>query len=147
MPRFTSRDGSFGFLVEAMDGTRFFTFQLIIGGELLGDREPCILGTAVNQLQNLVAVGLDQRSFATKDEAFKALSELKTRDDWNDATLRPLAESLDRWDVRGFSQESSAVFLALPDADSCSIKVAVVDLDEYQSLVKSLADYWRSAGG
>lgn len=48
--RVSTDDEQFGFLVTRLTGSDMFKFHLIMSGQLIGDSEPCILGSAMKQL-------------------------------------------------------------------------------------------------
>lgn len=144
--RLTTSDGLFGFVIEPTTTAKFMVFQIVIEGQLIGDRAPCILGTAMQQLRNLavINVGLPHSQKASPSVIFSAL---QTNDDWNDATLLPLAESLDSWQVRGFADHSEIVFLARQNGgpkESHSFRMATLPVQEYDFIVKALIDFWAA---
>lgn len=142
--RITTSDGTFGFVIEPTEAADFQIFQLVIDSEVIGDREPCILGTAMRQLRNLAVLDLGPLG-PSGFSAPEILSTIKSRDDWNDATLRHLAESIDRWDLRGYSTGSEAVFIARPNGpnDVQVLLTAVVPLSDYVPIVDVLVQHWE----
>ena len=145
--RVTTSDGSFGFLVESTDSPKFFVFQLVIDAQVLGDREPCILGTAMQQLQDLPTVSIDA-SPGNETLASGLLSELQANDESSDATLLPLAESLDALQLRGFINGSTVTFLAQQGGateQSTSPILTSIPVPEYDAIVAAIVTYWTAA--
>ena len=108
--RFLTDSGEFGFLISPTTSPRFFRFQLIVRGQIVGDRDPCILGTAMQSLPNLMVAKapelLDRERSA--EEVWELLVE---NDEVHDRTLLPLAESFDGLSIRGYFRGDEAVFL------------------------------------
>lgn len=141
--RVTTSDGSFGFLIERTRQKNFNVFQLVIAGVSVGDRNPCILWTAMRQLRSLneIPAGVPTRRRQAED----ILARIRGDDGWNDASLAPLAESLDAWDVRAYIDEGLAVFILDDDRSRGDQKrplVGHVGMAEYRLLVEALTQYW-----
>jgi len=144
--RVTTSDGAFGFVIERTDAPRFFVFQLVIGGELTGDRDPCILGTAMHQIKYLDALDIDPVLVARMD-APEIIAALRSRDSWNDRSLRPLAESLDLWWVRGFICGTDVVFIAGQGSveGEGPQRIAKVPIEDYDPIAGAVVDFWTAA--
>src|SRR5436305_5237534 len=106
--RFSTDDGRFGFVVTPVNDLGLFRFQIVIAGQLVGDTEPCILGTAMKQIGKLYRVDGSNADQVIADAA-RALAALRSDDKMNDATMLSLAESLDRWRVFGYLSGESAI--------------------------------------
>lgn len=76
--RVTTSDGLFGSLVERTDSPRFFVFQLAMNEQLLGDRGPCILGTAMHQLRRRPRRVLSNRARASPSSSTPATRPMQS---------------------------------------------------------------------
>lgn len=143
--RLMTTDGRFGFLIAALPGRDMFRFQMLIDGQVIGDAEPCILGTAMRQLAKLAHVDDAVVSDVLSDTQ-SVLDALNSDDRLHDATMRSLAESMDRWSIRAYIHASKAVWLAQEyrtgDVATGPISVAVTDLEDYDVLIEMVHHYW-----
>lgn len=146
--RFLTDDGEFGFLLSPLSGREMFRFQMIIGGRLIGDSEPCMVGTAMKQLASRPELE-DERLSQLSIDPGSVLSVLRTDERLHDSTTMSLAESLDHWVINGYVFGGRFVMLAqeykegTPDA---SARISIVDVAEYDALVGALRNYWLRIG-
>jgi hypothetical protein len=146
--RLLTDDGKFGFLVAATPSRGMLRFQVIIEGHLIGDSEPCILGTAVKQLGNRPRLE-DKRLGALSVDPYVVLSALRADEYLHDLTTMSLAESLDHWVINGYFYEGNFVMLAqaYDNNEPTDLPlIAVVDAAEYISIVDAVRSYWLKAG-
>jgi hypothetical protein len=148
--RFATDDGHFGLIVapagEPWD-SRFFRFQLIVDSVILGDSEPCILGSMMRKLQNLPKLE-DSRLAPPHSDPAGMMSVLRSDAALNDPSLLNGAESLDRWLVHGYIHGTTAVVMGEPvepPAGPRVISVAAVPLRDFESIVISAVRYWEDA--
>ena len=114
-----------------------------MGGEVLGDTDPVIIGTAIRQLQSLVDMPGKSKDEFPSDPG-SVLAFFKGNVDEFDASLRPMAESLDEFAVHAWIAEDFAHFFLAkgtrqPFYDSP--RTAAVCVAEYDSIVRAVADY------
>jgi hypothetical protein len=149
--RFATDDGQFGLIVAPADepwDSRFFRFQLIVDSVIMGDSEPCILGSMMRTLQNLPRLE-DPRLARPRLGPTATMSVLRSDAALNDPSLLNGAESLDRWLVHGYIHGTTAVVMgepAEPPAGPGTISVAVVPLRDFESIVISAVRYWEDGG-
>lgn len=144
--RFLTDDGSFGFLVTPLPGHDMFRFQLVIGSHLIGDSEPCILGSAMYRLGHLDRLD-DERLSQVLQDPGGVMSTLES-DEFHDAAVLSLAESLDGWAVDGYVHHDSVVMLARQyhrQVATGPILVSVVVRTEYDPIVDAMHSYWAKA--
>jgi len=146
--RFATDDGHFGLIVTPAGSSwdsNFFRFQLIVGSVIMGDSEPCILGSIMPRLQNLPRLE-DPRLARPHVDPAATMSVLSSDAALNDPALLGAAESLDRWSVRGYIHGTTAVVLgepAEPPDGSRAVGVAVVPLHDFESIVTWAVRYWE----
>lgn len=144
--RFVTDDGNFGFIVTQHGGRHMFRFQLVMEGQVIGDAEPSILGSAMHQFSSLAQMN-DARLSPTVIEPSDILSVLLTDEDIYDRVLLSSAESLDQWDIRGYRINGNAVLLAQQYHDgelSGRIYSAVLQECQYQELIDMVRHYWNT---
>jgi hypothetical protein len=142
--RFSTDDGQFGLIVTPTSWNKMFRFQLIVDGAVVGDTEPCILGSAMRQLSSLHRLD-DPRLARARVDPAGTMSVLCSDDPLYDLSMLNGAESLDRWLVRGYINGESAVVMSQPaegPESERSIRVAVVPLRDFESVVRSAVGYW-----
>jgi hypothetical protein len=125
--------------------SRFFRFQLIVDSAIMGDSEPCILGSMMQTLQNLPRFE-DPRLARPRVDPAATMSVLRSDAALNDPSLLGTAESLDRWHVHGYIHGMTAVVMgepAEPPTGSRAISVAIVPLRDFESIVISAVRYWE----
>src|SRR5256885_734995 len=141
--RFSTDDGRFGFIVTPVNDLGMFRFQVVIGGQLVGDTEPCILGTAMKQIGKLCRLDGNNPDQVIADPA-GALAALRSDDKMHDARMLSLAESLDRWRVFGYLSGENAILLAQKDEGSAvaAVILSVVPVIQYEAIVDAVRTYW-----
>ena len=143
--RFSTDDGRFGFIIAPSDYRKFFRFQLVVDGDVIGDEEDCILGTAIMSLGDLNQLD-DGRLADVGTDAMKVLPLLQTDELLHDAATLSIAESLDHWATYGFKYKENVVILAHPyreDGSIPSVSVSVVPSDSYDSIIDAVRTYWN----
>ncbi|MFD9892406.1 hypothetical protein ACFWY9_23945 [Amycolatopsis sp. NPDC059027] len=141
-----TNDGRFGFLISPTVGRGMFRFQLIIDGNLIGDEEPCLLGTAMRQLGSIADLK-DRRLDALSSDPTSVLFTLRSDEELHDRTTVALAESFDSWRINAYRHEGRVVFLATEvrkNEPPSLILVSTVDLIEYNQIVNSVRSCWES---
>lgn len=137
-------DGQFGFLVTRLAGRDMFRFQLIISGQVIGDSEPCILGSAMKQLGNLRTLD-DERLAELSSNPAAVIFALRTDQFLHDASTLSLAESLDQWLLNGFVYDGYVVMLAQDYRDGAApgvLLTSIVDTVQYHSIFHAVCGYW-----
>ncbi|GAA2038534.1 hypothetical protein GCM10009839_45150 [Catenulispora yoronensis] len=147
--RFTTDDSAFGVLVSPRPGYGLFRFQLLLNGELIGDAEPGMLGSAMARLNGLAVLDDPRLEDPTADAA-ATLELLLADEDLGDPTLFAVAESLDRWHVRAYRFADQVAFLAapVPEEDGAPlgpVSVSVVSFAEYEPIATEARRYWRGS--
>jgi hypothetical protein len=123
-----------------------FAFQLVVDGQVIGDDEPAILGSLMRELQHRPSVDAHQLPDARSSPA-SAVETLLADEQYESAMLRG-AESLDRWLVWLYTQQSHAVALAQAvDGNDRTgpILVSVIDVTDLRSLLDAVVRYWTEA--
>jgi hypothetical protein len=141
---FATGDGRFGFLVDKLSGRHMFQFQLVVDGHLVGDQEPCIIGSAMAALGELPRLD-DQRLDLLSSDPATVVSALDSDAELHDATTLSIAESLDGWWLRGYVRGESVVLLARERQQGRAVGrllVSIVPLVEYNVVHKAANDYW-----
>ncbi len=142
--RVSTDNEQFGFYVTRLAGRDMFRFQLIISGQVIGDSEPCILGTAMKQLGNLQTFD-DKRLAELSSDPAAVIFALRTDQFLHDASTLSLAESLDQWLVNGFIYDGRVVMLAedyRAGTGSGVLLTSLVDPVEYDSIFHAVRGYW-----
>jgi hypothetical protein len=142
--RISTDDERFGFIVTHLTGRDMFRFQLIISGQVIGDSEPCILGSAMKQLGNLRTFD-DERLAELSSDPAAVIFALRTDQFLHDASTLSLAESLDEWMVNGFIYDGRVVMLAQDYRDEAApgvLLTSLVDTVEYDSIFHAVHGYW-----
>jgi hypothetical protein len=120
-------------------------FQLVIDGELFGDREPSIIDSTMQELRSVPTLDVDP-AVVSRLSAAEILAELRADDTWNEATLQPSAESLDGAQVRSFICGTDVSYLAGGGVEgSVPMRIAKVSLDDYAQIVEAAVNYWTAA--
>lgn len=142
--RFLTDDGRFGFLAAPMPGRDMFRFQMIIGEQLIGDSEPCILGSAMWQIRNLPHL-TDPRFGSLSEHLAELMPLLRCDQEIHDAATLSLAESLDPWLINGYIYQGSVTFLAIRDRAALdSAFISTMSLTDYEPVVGALYEYWKT---
>jgi hypothetical protein len=145
--RISTDDGRFGFLASPLNGRGMFRFQLIIDGRLIGDTEPCILGSAMSRLGDLRFLD-DERLGRLADDPAEVFETLRSDELLHDIATLSLAESLDGWLIHGYLSANNVILLAREyqaGALHGPVLVSIVDAIEYGSIFDATRSYWQKA--
>lgn len=125
-------------------------FRLVVGGRVVGDDEPFILGSLMWELQHRPSFGADELpDVATSPaDAVKLLLEDESRlqDERLEAAMLRGAESLDRWLVWLYAHEAHGVALAQAVGDDQRVGpvlVSRVGLTGFRAILRSAVRYWQ----
>lgn len=157
--KFLADDDRFGIVVTPAGWRHMYQFRLVIDGCLIGDAEPCIIGSAIRDLGDLKALSDPRLSLGLSDPAalirlvaaiggldIESGEEPDSADtDLHDGTVLSLAESLDSWLVLGFRHDRGVVFLASEyqgDGVLGPVAAAVIEPPAYDPLVEMARVYW-----
>jgi hypothetical protein len=141
---FSTSDGQFGFVLTKVAGQNMFEFQLVIEGNLIGDREPCIAGSAMIVLGELRHLD-DQRLGLLFSDRDALVAVLDSDEDLHDVVALSIAESLDGWWLRGYVYDGNVVLLARERRQGRvmgELLVSIVAMAEYGSVHGAASDYW-----
>jgi hypothetical protein len=149
--RFSTDDGQFGLIVSPRPGDgRMFVFQLVVGGCVVGDGEPFILGSLMWELGHRPSFDADELPDARTSpaDAVKLLldEEVRLQDERFESAMLRGAESLDRWLVWLYVQETNGVALAQAGKDNervGPVLVSKVGLTDFRSLIDSTVRHWH----
>lgn len=148
--RFSTDDGRFGFIVSPLAGHQMFRFQIVIDGQVIGNTEECILGSAMARLANLRSLD-DERLTGLSVEPALLLSMLRADEVLHDDVVLSLAESVDRWLICGYIHKGNAAMLAQEyDNDGTlvgRVLVSMVPIIEYDAVVSMARSYWSMLNG
>jgi hypothetical protein len=141
-----TEDGSFGVIISAAGAgydSRFFSFQLIVGGQTIGDSEPSVIWSAVDRLSHLPVLDDPRLNEPTRDPQV-ALEAVLTDEQCNRA-LFDGAESLDGWIVAAYVHTSTIVWLTQQIGSDSKrvgpIKAAVIKDADYNSIANRVRAY------
>jgi hypothetical protein len=144
--RFLTNDGQFGLLVSQEAGLDMFRFQLIVDSRLVGDREPCIIGSAMRQLANVSS--LSDLGFDPVAAEPSLVAEILCSDEeLHDSVTLPLAESLDGWLIFALVHEGKFIMVAQECRNvgpGGEVIRSIADLGEYSSIISAASGYWRA---
>jgi len=157
--KFLADDDRLGIVITPAEGRHMYRFQLVIDGHVVGDAEPCIVGSAMKGLGSLKAPGDPRLSLALSDPAalVRLVTAIGERDvesgdepddadvDLHDSTVLSLAESLDSWLLLGFAYDGRVVFLASQYREGGArgeVITAVIEPLAYGSLLEASRAYW-----
>lgn len=146
---FMTDDGGFGVVITPSSGEGMFQFRLVLRSVPVGDCEPCILGSAMDQLGGICSVDLAGIDPLTIDPDF-LIEALVRNDEIHDSVVLSLAESMDGWLICGFIYEDKLVMVAKGRNDASEeerVASCVVGVAEYNSVVEKVREYWISSGG
>ena len=155
--RFIDDNDRFGLLVSPIPGQRrIFRFQLIIRGQLVGDREGSIIGSVMQGLKDQQHIDDERLDLLDTDPA--AFMELFAVDQFlHDSTMMS-AESLDGWATYSYVRAGRFVVVAqeyvgweevvgaygeVVSLKTGPILVANIDAAEFDSIVDAARSYWR----
>jgi hypothetical protein len=159
--KFLADDDRLGIVITPAEGRHMYQFQLVIDGHVVGDAEPCIIGSAIKGLGSLKTPGDPRLSLALSDPAalVRLVTAIGERDaesgdepddadvGLHDSTVLSLAESLDSWLLLGFTCDGHVIFLASQYRDGSAageVIRAVVEPPAYDSLLEASRAYWTS---
>ena len=154
--RFLDDNDRFGLLVSPIPGQRrIFRFQLIIGGQLVGDQDGSIIASIMGELKNPRHIDDERLDLLVTDPA--AFMELLAVDQFlHDSTMMS-AESLDGWATYCYvragrfiavaqeivgSEEVVGAYGELVSLRTGPILVADIAEAEFDSLVDAARSYW-----
>ena len=120
-------DGQFGMILTRAGSDGMFRFQLIVGGRLIGDADPCVPASGLRQLEQLKPLE-DVRVGGLLDSPAGMAAFLRS-------DVLVLAESLDRWLIRGFVYESDVHILAQECPNGAVVLASTVDIGEYELIM------------
>ncbi len=157
--KFLADDDRFGIAVTPAGCRHMYQFRLVINGRLIGDAEPCIIGSAIMRLSDLKTLSDPRLSLGLSDPAalVRLVASIGGLDiesgeepdsvdtDLYDGTVLSLAESLDSWLVLGFRHDRSVVFLASQYRTGGAldpVTAAVIEPPVYDPLVEMSRVCW-----
>lgn len=144
--RVSTDGGRFGFILTWVAGD-MFRFRIIVGGQSIGEDDPCILGSAMHRLGHLKRLD-DARLRRLSVDPAEVFSVLRTDEMLHDAATLSLAESLDRWLIHGYVCQGDVTFLAQEYGNGelgGPILTSVVAESEYYSIFDAIHRYWKAA--
>lgn len=142
--KFVDDGDRFGIILTPADGRHFYRFRLIVGGQIIGDNEPSIIGSAMNRLGHLHALS-DRRLSSGLSDPDALMQLLQVDDELHDATTLSISESLDNWLLCGYRYAGDVFFVAREDpAHGTSGDVLAVSIDQflYDSIFEMAHIYW-----
>jgi hypothetical protein len=126
-----------------------FAFQLVVGGRIVGDDEPFILGSLIWELQHRPSFGAgelpDVRTKPADAVDLLLDDELRLQDDRFESAMLKGAESLDRWLVWLYAHEAHGVALAQAvkdDERAGPVLVSRVGITDFRGLLDSAVRHW-----
>jgi hypothetical protein len=131
-------------IVTPLAGQHMFRFQMIIDGQVIGDTDGCIIGSAVTGLTNLKQLEEPWLARVSTDPA-AVLSILETDETLHDDTVLSIAESLDGWLICGYIYRGEATMLAQEirgDDLVGPVLVSAVPMADYSAIVDAVRSYW-----
>ena len=135
-----TQDGSFGVIISAASGNhdpRFFSFQLVVDGQTIGDSEPSIIWSAIDRLSRLPELDDPRLNNPTRD--LHAAVDAVLNDEHCNQALFHGAESLDAWIVAAYTHDGSTIWLTQQAGSDNShvspIRAATINNLDYHSIV------------
>jgi hypothetical protein len=142
--KFLADDDRFGIIITPTEYRQMYEFRLVLGGRLVGDAEPCIIGTAMLTLGDLKE--LDDRRLSPDPSGYAALVRLlETDEELHDATTLSISESLDNWQLHAYRHEGRVFFVAREyQARETSGELIIVAVEQaiYDPLFEMSHIYW-----
>jgi hypothetical protein len=127
-----------------------FAFRLVVGGRVVGDDEPFILGSVMGELQDRPSFSAGELANVETSpaDAVKLLLEEESRlqDERFESAMLQGAESLDRWLVWLYVHEAHGVALAQAVGDDQRVGpvlVSRVGLTDFRAILGSAVRYWQ----
>ena len=142
--KFADDDDRFGIILTPAEGRHFYQFRLVIGGQIIGDTEPGIIGSAMNRLGHLHALN-DTRLSSDLSDPEALMRLLQVGDELHDATTLSISESLDNWLLCGYRYEGNVFFVAREDPvyeTSGDVLAVSIDQSLYDSIFEMAHIYW-----
>jgi hypothetical protein len=151
--RFSSDDERFGVLISASSGAadpRFFRFQLILRGTVIGDVDDSLVYHAVQQLGRLPHADGHRLSASVGDPS-ELLRIALTDEDVHDQLIRSWSESLDRWILVAFIVGDLAVWVGqavdLSGNRTGPVLHAQLSVAEYEEIAGHVQSYFQAHSG
>jgi hypothetical protein len=127
-----------------------FAFRLVVGGSLVGDDEPFILGSLMWELQHRPSFDSGEVPNVETSPADTARllldDESRLQDGRFEAAMLHGAESLDRWLVWLYADGTHGVALAQAVADderTGPLLASRVGLGDFRAILGSAVRYWQ----
>ncbi|MCX5120220.1 hypothetical protein OG992_23840 [Micromonospora sp. NBC_00362] len=141
--RFLDDSGQFGLLVSPHSGHRLFRFQFIVGGQLVGDNDGCILGSVMTQLKDRPHVDDERLDLLGTDPA-KFMEMMAVDEFLHDSTIMSSVESLDRWTVYSYVRLGRFVIVAQEVSSQGFNPIFIANVDEvdFLAIVDAARTYW-----
>src|SRR5262245_27593016 len=120
-----------------------FRFQLVVDGQLVGDREGCIIGSVMTQLENRPHI--DDRRLDLLDANPVEFMELFAVDEFlHDSTIMSSVESLDQWTVYSYVRTGRFFVVAQEVVERKVGPILAADISEaeFDSIVDAARRYW-----
>lgn len=139
--RFLSDDASFGFRMTRASSRRFYIFQIVLDGVLIGDTDPCVAGSCFGPLAMVDEI--DEPGLRSGDASEAQIDLLVASDDQLDErTLKHLAESLDAWAVRVYAVDDVVHVRVTGDRETHS---AAIPRSEFEAITATMRYYWEKS--
>jgi hypothetical protein len=142
--KFADDDDHFGIILTPAAGRHFYQFRLIVGGQIIGDTEPSIIGSAMNRLGHLHELS-DHRLPSDLSDPDALMRLLQVDDELHDATTLSISESLDSWLLCGYRHDGHVFFVAREDpVHGTSGELLAVSIGQflYDSIFEMAHIYW-----
>ena len=147
--RFSTDDGRFGFIVAPLPGQHMFRFQMVVDGQVIGDTEENIIGSAMGTLEELKQLD-DPRLAGLSSDPAAVIAILLTDESLHDEAVLSLAESLDRWLVCGYVYQGATTILAQGYRGhdlAGPILVSALPVADYSAVLDAARTYWMKTDG
>jgi hypothetical protein len=143
--KLSTDDSRFGVVItpSASHDQRFFTFQLVIAGETIGDREPSIVWTAVNGL-HAVPVVVDQRLDPVRNAPASIVELCLADEHLHDEVVHSQSESLDGWLTIAYILDNRVVWIAREYADPGHVLSTTLCLSEFNEVARAVLTYHQA---
>ena len=142
---FSTDDGRLGVIIIPAGTPHMYQFQLVVDGFVLGDCEPCIIGSAMKRLSSLKKLS-DARLSPGALSTDALISLLSTDSELHDAATLSLAESMDNWLLRAYKYEDLVVFVGReyrPVEGLPRTIFSVLDETSYDTIIEAAGSYMR----
>lgn len=145
--RISTDDQAFGVIITAPSAAlddRFFRFQLVVSGEIIGSAEPSIIGSAIHFLQHVTQVE-DARLADPETDPDGAIATALGESSIHDRVVFSHAESLDSCQVVAYEHGAEVMWLARTYGSKHERTViARVTAADYDEVVRQVAAYWTA---